>query len=84
MTAEQIKDEIRKLSRSDKIEIYRWIDEQTASLFPRIGSRRSVAIRKEIEQKCERRVEEAEFRSPDFQRTKMEQGFPPKAVAGRS
>jgi len=54
MTAEQIKDEIRKLSRSDKIEIYRWIDEQTASLFPRIGSRRSVAIRNGIEQKCKR------------------------------
>ena len=31
MNAEQIKDEIRKLSRIDKIEIYRWIDEQAAA-----------------------------------------------------
>ena len=28
MNAEQIKDDIRKLSRIDKIEIYRWIDEK--------------------------------------------------------
>jgi hypothetical protein len=28
---EQIKVEIRKLSRADKIEIYRWIDEEVAS-----------------------------------------------------
>lgn len=31
MNAEQIKDEIRKLSRIDKIEIYRWIDKQAAA-----------------------------------------------------
>jgi len=35
---EQIKDEIRKLSRIDKIEIYRWIDEEApADLLSRIG-----------------------------------------------
>ena len=31
MNAQQIKDEIRKLSRIDKIEIYRWIDEEAAA-----------------------------------------------------
>jgi hypothetical protein len=39
---EQIKDEIRKLSRTDKIEIYRWLDDQMAAdLLPRIGAYRS-------------------------------------------
>ena len=28
MNAAQIKDEIRKLNRNDKIEIYRWIDKR--------------------------------------------------------
>ena len=43
MNAEQIKDEIRKLSRIDKIEIYRWIDEEAASdLLSRIGVNRSL------------------------------------------
>jgi hypothetical protein len=38
MNAQQIKDEIRKLSRTDKIEIYRWIDEEAATdLLLRIG-----------------------------------------------
>jgi hypothetical protein len=38
MNAEQIKDGIRKLSRIDKIEIYRWIDEEAAAdLLSRIG-----------------------------------------------
>jgi hypothetical protein len=53
MNAEEIKDEIRKLSRTDKIEIYRWIDdEMAADLLSRIGAYRSVKIRQEIEQKC--------------------------------
>ena len=53
MNAEQIKDEIRKLSRIDKIEIYRWIDEEAAAdLLSRIGVNRSLKIRQEIEQKC--------------------------------
>jgi hypothetical protein len=35
---EQIKDEIRKLSRTDKIEIYRWIDDEMAAVpFSRGG-----------------------------------------------
>ena len=43
MNAEQIKDEIRKLSRIDKIEIYRWIDEEAAADLPsRIGVNRSL------------------------------------------
>ena len=52
MNAEQIKDEIRKLSRIDKIEIYRWIDEEAAAdLLSRIGVSRSREIRQEIEGK---------------------------------
>jgi hypothetical protein len=47
----QIKDEIRYLSESDKIEIYRWLDRELVSDLPyRIGSRRSITIRQEIEQ----------------------------------
>jgi hypothetical protein len=54
MNAEQIKDEIRKLSRIDKIEIYRWIDEEAAAdLLSRIGVYRSLEIRQEIEQTCQ-------------------------------
>jgi len=46
MNAEQIKEEIRKLSRIDTIEIYRWIDEEAAAdLLP--GSECQ-----EIEQRC--------------------------------
>jgi hypothetical protein len=46
----QIKDEIRYLSRSDKIEIYRWLDWELAGDLPyRIGSHRSIAIRQKIE-----------------------------------
>jgi hypothetical protein len=42
MNAKQIKDEIRQLSRIDKIEIYRWIDEEAAAdLLSRIGVRRN-------------------------------------------
>jgi hypothetical protein len=38
MNAEQIKEEIRKLNRIDKIEICEWIDEQAVSdLLSRIG-----------------------------------------------
>jgi hypothetical protein len=52
MNPEQIKDEIRNLSRIDKIEIYRWIDEQAAAdLLSRIGVYRSRGIRQGIEQK---------------------------------
>jgi hypothetical protein len=53
MNAEQIKDEIRKLSRIDKIEIYRWIDEEAAAdLLSRIGIYRSLEARQETEQRC--------------------------------
>ncbi len=39
------------MSQSDKMEIYRWLDGEVAGDFPsRIGSRRSIAIRREIEQ----------------------------------
>ncbi len=51
MNVAQIKDEIRYMSQSDKIEIYRWLDGEVAGdLSSRIGSRRSLAIRREIEQ----------------------------------
>ncbi len=53
MNAEQIKGEIRYMSRTDKIEIYRWIDAELGDDHPsRIGLRRSLAIRQEIEQRC--------------------------------
>ena len=53
MNAGEIKDEIRKLIRTDKIEIFRWLDdEMAANLLPRIGAYRSLEIRQEIEQKC--------------------------------
>jgi hypothetical protein len=53
MNAAQIKDEIRKLNRNDKIEIYRWIDrEVTENLFYRIGMSRSIELRQQIEQMC--------------------------------
>jgi hypothetical protein len=52
MNSGKIKDGIRKLSRTDKIEIYRWIDDEMASdLLPRIGVYRSRAIRQGVEQK---------------------------------
>jgi hypothetical protein len=54
MNAAQIKDEIRKLNRIDKIGIYRWIDVETGNdLYYRIGMYRSLEIRREIEQKCQ-------------------------------
>jgi hypothetical protein len=54
MNAIQIKDEIRKLNRSNKLEIFRWIDREIAdNLVCRIGTDRSLQIRQEIEQKCE-------------------------------
>ena len=50
MNAAQIKNEIRKLSRIDKIEIYRWIDEEAAAdLLSRIGVYQSAEICQEIE-----------------------------------
>ena len=53
MNAAQIKDEIRKLNRIDKIEICRWIDEEAADdLIFRIGMSRSIELRQQIEQKC--------------------------------
>ena len=53
MNVEQIKSEIRKLSRTDKIEIYRWIDEEAAAdLLSRIGMYRSREIRQEIAKAC--------------------------------
>ena len=53
MNAQQMKAEIRYMSRSDKIEIYKWLDAELGDELPsRIGLRRSLAIRQEIEQKC--------------------------------
>ena len=51
MNTAQIKDEIRKLNRIDKIEIYRWIDREVAEdLLYRIGLNRSLEIREQFEQ----------------------------------
>lgn len=53
----QIKDEIRYLSQSDKIEIYRWLDRELVSDLPyRIGSHRSITIRQETERTWKRTV----------------------------
>jgi hypothetical protein len=54
MNAEQIKDEIRKLNRIDKIEIFRWIDVQAhaAHLLSGIGVYRLHAVRQGVDQKC--------------------------------
>jgi hypothetical protein len=52
MTLEQIKDEIRSLRSSEKIEPYKWLDYGVATDFcPRIGMERSLEIRHAIEQK---------------------------------
>ena len=41
MSTKQIKDEIRKLSRIEKTDIYKWIDEEAAGdLLSRIGVNR--------------------------------------------
>ena len=53
MNAKQIKDEIRRLSRIDKNEIYRWIDEEASvDLLLRTKVYRSREIRQGVEQKC--------------------------------
>ena len=53
MNAKQIKDEIRKLSRTEKTEIYKWIDERAraADLLSKIGVYRALDIRQGVEQK---------------------------------
>jgi hypothetical protein len=51
MTLEQIKDEIRSLSSSERIELYKWLDYGVvADFYPRIGMDRSLEIRHAIEQ----------------------------------
>jgi hypothetical protein len=49
MNVAQVKDEIRYMSQNDKVEIYTWLDAELADDIPRIGSRRSIAVRQEIE-----------------------------------
>ena len=51
MNVAQIKDEIRNLNQIDKIELVTWIDREVSHLLCRIGSSRSLQIRREIEQK---------------------------------
>jgi hypothetical protein len=51
MNVAQIKDEIRNLNQIDKIELFTWIDREVSDLLCRIGSSRSLEIRREIEQK---------------------------------
>jgi hypothetical protein len=51
MTLEQIKDKIRRLRSSERIELYKWLDYGMATDFcPRIGVDRSLEIRHSIEQ----------------------------------
>ena len=57
MTLEQIKDEIRSLRSSERIELYRWLDYSVVADYavatdfcPRIGMDRSLEIRHSIEQ----------------------------------
>jgi hypothetical protein len=53
MSVEQVKDEIRRLRRSEKIEIYRWLDNSVGADFSsRIGADRSLEIRHAIDQIC--------------------------------
>jgi hypothetical protein len=54
MTVEEIKDEIRTLSRGEKIEIYSWLDYGVTEFSSRTGADRALAIRQEIEQKWKR------------------------------
>jgi len=51
MTLEQIKDEIRSLKSSERIELYIWLDYDVATDFcSRIGADRALEIRHAIEQ----------------------------------
>jgi hypothetical protein len=53
MNAAQIKDEIRNLNRIEKMEIFRWIDQEVAEdLVWRIGMERWRQIRREFELRC--------------------------------
>jgi hypothetical protein len=52
MNITQIKDEIRRLDRIDKIGICRWLEEETVDdLFVRIGIDRARHIRQEFERR---------------------------------
>jgi hypothetical protein len=52
MNITQIKDEIRRLDRIDKIGICRWLEEETVDdLFVRIGIDRARQIRQEFERR---------------------------------
>jgi hypothetical protein len=57
MTLEQIKDEIRSLRSSERIELYKWLDYGVVADYgvatdfcPRIGMDRSLEVRHSIEQ----------------------------------
>jgi hypothetical protein len=53
MNATQIKDEILKLNRNEKLEIFRWIDQEVADdLVFKIGTDRSRKIRREFDLRC--------------------------------
>ena len=52
MNVAQIKDEIRRLNQIDKVEIFKWVDqEEVASDLSRIGAYRSIQLRREIEER---------------------------------
>jgi len=68
MNIEHLKSAIRKLSRTDKIEIYRWIDEEAAAdLLSRIGVYQSPEICQEIERKYRGSTREGDRRIPRIQ-----------------
>jgi len=60
ITLEQIKDEIRSLRSSERIELYKWLDHGVLADYgvatdfcPRIGVDRSLEVRRSIEQGCQ-------------------------------
>ncbi len=64
MNAKEIKGEIRYMSRSDKIEIYRWLDAELGDDLPsKIGLRRSLAIRQELNRSATPLLREAQYTS---------------------
>jgi hypothetical protein len=78
MNAAQIKDEIRKLNRIDKIEIYRWIDREVAEdLFYRIGMYRSLEIRQQFEQMCKTTSPERRVNLGNKEKDSFNLGFDP-------
>ena|SRR5271165_857842 len=85
MNAGQIKDEIRRLNRINKIEIYRWIDGEVAEdLTYRIGMYRSPKIRQQIEQMCEVASPERRVRLGNAEQDSLDNADHPSSERTRS